>query len=155
MVLWQLPSGKCKRRNRILAQLFRFENSWFNHEKLVNWINYDLFGIYNRNHSGGKPHKASGRGSVGIIRAQRQTRKGWNIRCECGWLGCCHGHLRSILNHRKQERGGNYYYYMTAYTWFSAYYYPSRGTGFIGIIFIDMGLRGRVYRDFCNPGKSC
>lgn len=81
--------------------------------------------------------------------------KGGILGVSVGGLGCCHGHLRSILNHRKQERGGNYYYYMTAYTWFSAYYYPSRWTGFIGIIFIDMGLRGMVYRDFCNPGKSC
>lgn len=23
---------------------------------------------------------------MGIIRAQRQTRKGWNIRGECGWV---------------------------------------------------------------------
>lgn len=30
----------------ISPRLFRFGSSWFNHGKLVNWINYDLFGIY-------------------------------------------------------------------------------------------------------------
>lgn len=29
--------------NWTYLRLFRFGNSWFNHGKLVNWINYDLF----------------------------------------------------------------------------------------------------------------
>lgn len=44
---WSRQAGLCGggKWKEIFPRLFRFGNPWFNHEKLVNWINYDLFGI--------------------------------------------------------------------------------------------------------------